>query len=110
MNPFQSNDPAALRIGFIGAGRLGCALAWSGTLDAQAIQRAMYVSALTEAGAPLPDLGPSDFVVREDNLAREVLKVEPAVDPMQIAILVDTSQGARDARPQRSSRYSGRAA
>jgi hypothetical protein len=34
--------------------------------------------------------------VREDNLAREVLKVEPAVDPMQIAILVDTSQGARD--------------
>jgi von Willebrand factor type A domain len=74
----------------------GCALAWSGTLDAQAIQRAMYVSALTEAGAPIPDLGPSDFVVREDNLAREVLKVEPAVDPMQIAILVDTSQGARD--------------
>ena len=74
----------------------GCALVWSGTLDAQAIQRAMYVSALTEAGAPIPDLGPSDFVVREDNLAREVLKVEPAVDPMQIAILVDTSQGARD--------------
>jgi len=74
----------------------GCALMLSGTLDAQAIQRAMYVTALTEAGAPIPDLGPSDFVVREDNLAREVLKVEPAVDPMQIAILVDTSQGARD--------------
>jgi hypothetical protein len=74
----------------------GCALVWSGTLDAQAIQRAMYVTALTDAGAPVPDLGPSDFVVREDNLAREVLKVEPAVDPMQIAILVDTSQGARD--------------
>jgi von Willebrand factor type A domain len=74
----------------------GCPLAWSGTLDAQAIQRAMYVSALTEAGAPIPGLGPSDFVVREDNLAREVLKVEPAVDAMQIAILVDTSQGARD--------------
>jgi hypothetical protein len=74
----------------------GCALALSGTLDAQAIQRAMYVSALTDAGAPIPDLGPADFVVREDNVAREVLKVEPAVDPMQIAILVDTSQGARD--------------
>jgi hypothetical protein len=73
-----------------------CALLRSGTLDAQAIQRAMYVTALTDAGAPIPDLGPSDFVVREDNLAREVLKVEPAVDPMQIAILVDTSQGARD--------------
>ena len=29
MKPFESNDPAAVRIGFIGAGRLGCALAWS---------------------------------------------------------------------------------
>jgi hypothetical protein len=73
-----------------------CALAWSGPLDAQAIQRAMYVSAVNDAGAPIPDLGPSDFIVREDNKAREVLKVEPAVDRMQIAILVDTSQGARN--------------
>lgn len=71
-------------------------LAWSGTLDAQAIQRAMYVSALNDAGAPIPDLGPSDFIVREDNLAREVLKVEPALEPMQVAVLVDTSQGARN--------------
>jgi hypothetical protein len=73
-----------------------CALMWSGTLNAQVIQRAMYVSALTDAGAPIPGLGPSDFVVREDKMAREVLKVEPAVDSMQIAILVDTSQGARN--------------
>ena len=29
MNPFENSDPRALRIGFIGAGRLGCALAWS---------------------------------------------------------------------------------
>jgi len=28
MNPFEQ-DPAALRIGFVGAGRLGTALAWS---------------------------------------------------------------------------------
>jgi hypothetical protein len=73
-----------------------CALAWSGTLEAQAIQRALYVSAVNDAGASIPDLGPSDFIVREDNKAREVLNVEPAVDPMQIAILVDTSQGARN--------------
>jgi hypothetical protein len=72
------------------------ALVWTSTLDAQAIQRAMYVSALNDAGAPIPDLGPSDFIVREDNKAREVLKVEPAVDSMQIAVLVDTSQGARN--------------
>jgi von Willebrand factor type A domain len=72
------------------------ALALTRTLDAQAIQRAMFVSAVNDAGAPVPDLGPSDFVVREDNKAREVLKVEPAVEPMQVAVLVDTSQGARD--------------
>ena len=67
-----------------------------GALDAQAIQRAMYVSALDDAGAPVADLGPADFVVREDNVAREVLKVEPADEPMQIAVLVDTSQAARN--------------
>ena len=73
-----------------------CALAWPGTLIAQAIQRSMYVSVLDEAGAPVPDLGPTDFVIREDNTAREVLKVVPAAEPMQIALLVDTSQAARD--------------
>ncbi len=72
-----------------------CALVWSNTLTAQAIQRAMYVSALTDAGAPIPNLGPADFVVREDNKAREVLKVEPAAASMQIAVIVDTSQAAR---------------
>src|SRR5215510_12239896 len=63
---------------------------------AQAIQKFMYVSVVDEAGAPVPDLGTSDFVVREDNVAREVLSVAPADEPMQIAVLVDTSQQARN--------------
>ena len=67
----------------------------SATLLAQAAQRAMYVSVLNEAGAPVPGLGPSDFIVREDNVAREVLRVAPAVEAMQIAILVDNSVAAR---------------
>jgi hypothetical protein len=74
-----------------------CTLAMTHAVDAQAIQRALYVSALNEAGAPVADLAPSDLIVREDNAVREVLSVVPAVDPMQVAILVDTSQGARDA-------------
>jgi VWFA-related protein len=69
---------------------------WFATVGAQSRQRSMYVSAVNEAGAPVPDLGPSDFIVREDNVAREVLKVEPATEPMQIAVLVDTSQAARN--------------
>jgi len=73
-----------------------CAFGWLATLGAQTRQRSMYVSAVNEAGAPVPDLGPSDFIVREDNVAREVLKVEPALEPMQVAVLVDTSQAARN--------------
>jgi hypothetical protein len=63
---------------------------------AQTIQRSMYVSVVNEAGTPVSDLGPSDFLVREDNVAREVLRVAPADEPMQIAVLVDNSQAARD--------------
>jgi len=76
---------------------LGAAVLLSpATPQAQAIPRSMYVSALDEAGAPVADLGPSDFLVREDKTAREVLRVGPADDPMQLAILVDNSQAARN--------------
>jgi VWFA-related protein len=75
---------------------LAAALATAPHVVAQAIQKSMYVSVVNDAGAPVPDLGPSDFVVREDNVAREVLKVAPADEPMQIAVLVDTSQQARN--------------
>src|SRR5262252_6557339 len=60
-------------------------------LHAQALQRSLYVSVLDDAGNPVPDLGVKDFVVREDNLAREVLRVAPADAPMHVALLVDNS-------------------
>ena len=56
----------------------------------------MYVSVLNEQGAPVADLGPSDFVVREDKVEREVLRAGPATDPMQVAVLIDNSAAARD--------------
>jgi hypothetical protein len=56
--------------------------------------RAIYVSVLDKDGAPVPDLQPTDIVVREDNVAREILQIAPATEPMQIAILVDDSQAA----------------
>lgn len=64
------------------------------TLVAQATQRSLYVSVVDKSGAPVANLGPSDFIVREDKVAREVLDVEPAREPMQIALLVDNSQAA----------------
>jgi VWFA-related protein len=71
-------------------------IASTARVAAQTIQRTMYVSVVNDAGVPVPDLGPSDFIVREDGTAREVLRVAPAVEPMQVALLVDTSQTARD--------------
>jgi hypothetical protein len=64
------------------------------TLQSQALERSLYVTMLDASGAPVPNLGPADFIVREDNVAREVLRVVPAGEPMQVAILVDTSSAA----------------
>src|SRR5215510_2274662 len=78
---------------FVGAGCLAIsALMAPAALEAQALQRSIYASALDQSGAPVPNLGPTDFVVREDKVAREILAVAPAVDTMQIALLVDNSQ------------------
>lgn len=59
----------------------------------------MFASVVDQSGAPVPNVGPGDLIVREDNLSREVLRVEPAVEPMQIALLVDNSTAAKDAIP-----------
>jgi von Willebrand factor type A domain-containing protein len=72
------------------------AIAPAARVAAQAIQRSLYVSVVDANGAPVDGLGTSDFIVREDNATREVLNVGPAEEPMQIAVLVDTSQHARN--------------
>jgi len=68
----------------------------------QAVERAIYTSVLDEKGAPVPTVSPADVVVREDGVAREVLRIVPATEPMEIAVLVDTSAAlAPDAVPVR---------
>jgi len=67
-------------------------------LGAQASrERTLYVSAVNDKGEPVDALGPDAFVVREDGVRREVLRVSKAVEPMDIALLVDNSAAARDA-------------
>lgn len=62
---------------------------------AQANERVLYVNAFDErTRAPMAGLGVRDVVVREDGVAREVLRVTPATSPMAVAILVDNSQAA----------------
>lgn len=64
--------------------------------SAQPIEKSLYVSVVDQNGTPVEGLGNPDFVIREDNVTREVLRVVPAEEPMQIALLVDTSNQARD--------------
>jgi len=62
---------------------------------AQPRERELYVSILDkDKHAVTTTPQPQDLVVREDNVAREVLRIVPASEPMQIALLVDNSQAA----------------
>jgi len=49
----------------------------------------VFVTATQENGAPVADLVAADFTIKEDGKPREVLRVEPANAPAQIAIIVD---------------------
>jgi VWFA-related protein len=59
----------------------------------------IYVSVVDGKGAAVPGLGMNDFAVREDGNAREVLKVEPATEPLDVMVLVDDSQAATPVIP-----------
>ena len=60
----------------------------------QSVERSLAVAVLDGDGAPVPGLNPADFVVREDGDRREVLRVRADTAPLQIALLVDTSEAA----------------
>jgi VWFA-related protein len=54
--------------------------------------RDVYVSVLNNKDAPVTGLTVADVAVREDGVAREVVRVAPATAPMQIVLLVDDSE------------------
>ena len=59
-------------------------------------ERVIYTSVVDKNGEPVTRLGADEFVVREDGVRREVLRVTPATEPISIALLVDNSQSATD--------------
>jgi len=62
------------------------------TAAAQSSERTLFVSVLDKDDAPITGLGVDAFTVREDGQAREVLRASRAVQPVDVALLVDNSQ------------------
>lgn len=79
-------------------------LAWlcaaEAPVGAQANERIAFVTVVDRAtGLPRTELRPTDIIVREDGVSREVLRVAPAGGAFPIAVLVDTSSEAEPAIP-----------
>jgi hypothetical protein len=52
-------------------------------------RRTIYVSATDREGKPVAGLTAGDFRIKEDGRLREIDRVAPATEPMQIALLLD---------------------
>jgi VWFA-related protein len=59
-------------------------------------EHTLYVSAVDKSGAPVTGLGTDAFIVKENGVRREILRVSHAVEPIDITILVDNSTAATD--------------
>jgi Ca-activated chloride channel family protein len=75
---------------------LGAILAAS-PVSGQSVEQTVYAGVLDRSGAVVTDLTAGDFIVRENGVAREVLRAAKATDSLQVAVLVDTSAQASGA-------------
>jgi len=56
--------------------------------------RQVFVSVVDRAGAPVLDLQPGDFEVKESGAKRDVVRARLATSPMRVGVIVDTSDAA----------------
>jgi hypothetical protein len=71
----------------------------SPTRQRESRERQILVSVSSSDSQPLTGLTTSDFIVREDGLAREILSVATAPAPTHIALLIDDSQASQTVVP-----------
>lgn len=57
-------------------------------------EQRLLVTALSDAATPAKGLTATDIIIREDGLAREVIRVEPAPAPSHVMLLADDSQAS----------------
>lgn len=74
------------------AAALAILLAPAASAQRDSRERTVIVSVVGADDAPVKDLKAGDFVVRENGLAREVVRVGAAPAPTHVALLVDDSQ------------------
>jgi VWFA-related protein len=83
------------RLRVVTAAGLICLGALSGV--GSAAERSVIVSVIDEKGQPVEGISVKDLEVREDGVAREILRVEQAKEPLMIALLIDDSAAADSA-------------
>lgn len=59
------------------------------------LDKSLYISVLDAAGSPVKDMVADEILIREDGADRQVVAVKPAMQPISVAMLVDTAQGSR---------------
>jgi VWFA-related protein len=72
---------------------LVAAVAVASPVGAQTTEKTMYVSVFDRDSRPVTGLDVPDFVVKEDGMTREVLRAGRTADPIDLAVVVDNSQG-----------------
>jgi len=72
---------------------------WPAYAQRELRERSILVSAATNKDVPVEGLTPADFVVRENGVAREVIRVTSAPPPSHVVLLVDDSNVMQQAIP-----------
>jgi Ca-activated chloride channel family protein len=62
--------------------------------SSQSVERMVYASVLDRAGRPVSGVDAKDLTVRENSIDHAVLRISRAMEPIDIAVMVDTSQDA----------------
>jgi len=71
------------------------AVAFPSASQRETRERGIIVGVSTSADAPVTDMQVPDFTVRENDVAREVLRVTPAPPPSHVYLLMDDSQATQ---------------